>query len=156
MSLWSRLADKRLIYPSFYKNPAVFIEWLEDIFIKYKPKVYMPVHEETFLAAKYLSRLEKTDTIIPVSDFQVLKRLHLKNELMNLAKQIDIPIPFSIKPKSLEEIRDFAKETGFPVVLKSLNTNGAKGIFYFFSLDELLKTAECLFSDLVPEQYPIL
>lgn len=156
MSLWSRFAKKRLVYPSFYQDANVFIEWLEKAFLQYRPKVYIPAFEEIFIVAKNLDRLQKTGTIIPISDLQTLKKLHLKNELLKLAESLDIPMPLSIQPRNDNDVKRFAAETGFPVVLKHISSNGAKMVFYCYSTDELLKSFEKISHGLLPHQYPIL
>lgn len=157
MSFWSKYTNEKFLYQSFYKNPYGFVITLKEIFLKYKPKVYIPIHEESFVVAKYIEKLkEDTDVIIPISDFNTLRTLHLKNLLMNLASRLRIPTPQTIQPRDLTDVKEFAKETGFPVIIKMLNTNSAKGIFYANSEDNLLKIYENVAKNLTTEQFPIL
>lgn len=156
MSFWSKYTGEKFLYPSFYSNSYGFVTHLKEIFHKYNPKVYIPIHEETFIVAKYIQEFKDTGVIIPISDFNTLRTLHLKNSLMNLASRLGIPTPKTVQPRNLEDVREFAKETGFPIVIKMLNTNSAKGVFYVNSEDELLKKYEDIIKDLSIEQFPIL
>lgn len=156
MSLWSKFANKRLIYPSFYHDSHQFVDWMEQSLLKYRPRVYIPIHEEIFIISKHLNRLEQTGTIIPISDFETLRKVHLKNELMNLAKQLNIPTPLTLQPQNLEDARNFAKCVKFPIVVKMLNTNSSKGVFYCHSIETLVKKFEELSNGLSQNQYPIL
>lgn len=157
MTFWSKYTTEIFRYPSFYKTPYKFITYLKENLSKYKPKVYIPVHEESFLIAKYIKEIEKeTDVIIPISDFNTLKILHLKNSLIKLASTLKIPTPRTIQPYDISDIKSFAKEIGYPVVIKMLNTNSAKGVFYANSENELLKTYEKVVEKLPVHQYPII
>lgn len=156
MSFWSKHINGKFLYPSFYKNSYRFVTHLKEVFLKHKPKVYFPIHEETFIVAKYIEELKDTGVIIPISDFNTLKILHLKHNLTNLAIRSGIPVPETIQPKDLNEVKSFARLTGFPVVIKTLNTNSAKGIFYAHSINELLRQYEDIIKDLAPEQFPLL
>ncbi len=156
MSFWSRYAAEKFLYRSFYANPHEFIASLKEAFVKYKPKVYIPIHEETFVVAKYIDELKDTKVAIPISDFDTLKTLHMKNSLINLASRLEIPVPKSIQPKDLSDVREFSKEVGFPVVIKMINTNSAKGVFYAYSQSELLDIYSKLIQNLDTDQFPIL
>ena len=156
MSLWSKYAKKRLIYPSFYNNPDIFIDWLEKVFLTLKPRVYIPTDEEIFIVAKYSERLRKTVVIIPISDFRTLRLLHLKSELIKTAKDLNIPVPLSIQPQSLEDVKSFAQTAGFPLVIKDSDTRGAIGVHYIYSPKELIKKYESKFSEKFSHHRPFI
>ena len=52
MSRYSKYKSAFFQYPSFYQNPQAFISALIEAAEKYNASVYLPVHEETFIAAK--------------------------------------------------------------------------------------------------------
>jgi predicted ATP-grasp superfamily ATP-dependent carboligase len=156
MAMASRHASKRLVYPSFYKSEEAFIDWLEKVLLEYKPKVYLPMHEETLLVARHRERLERTGVKIPISDFATLRRLHLKNELALIAASLGVRTPLTIQPSGEADLAPFAAEAGFPVVLKELNTNSSKGVFYCSSLEELSARFKKTTAGKAPSEYPIL
>lgn len=156
MSFWSKYSDKSFLYPSFYSHPQSFINCLKSNFSKYRPKVYIPTHEETFIVAKYIEELKPFGVEIPISDLDTLKTLQLKHKIIELAKRLKISTPNTIQPADLSDVKAFSREVGYPVVIKMLNSNSAKGVFYAHSENQLINLYEKLISQLSREQFPIL
>lgn len=137
MSFRSKYPAGTFLYPSFYRFPQKFIHTLQNHFETQKTAVYLPVHEETFVVAKYISELSATGVKIPISSFDTLVKLHLKDRAQKLAADLGIPTPRTISPSNFDEVQTFAKDIGFPVVLKLLNTNSGKGVFYAHDMEKL-------------------
>lgn len=160
MSKSSKYCAHSFSYPSFYKNPKDFIESLKLTFQILKPRVYIPVHEETFVIAKYIDEFKDAGVKIPISNFQLLKMVHKKDSLCKIAESMGISAPRTFKPKDLSDLQSIWNEIGNEgkVVIKLLNTNSSKGVFYATSYDNLLKK----YTDLVEEtnlkieEYPII
>jgi predicted ATP-grasp superfamily ATP-dependent carboligase len=147
-------------YPSFYKNPKDFVESLKSTLQVVKPSVYIPVHEETFVIARYIDEFKDLKVKIPISEFQLLKSVHKKDSLAKIAEALNIPVPKTFKPKNVSDLKHIWNEIGKrgKVVIKLLNTNSSKGVFYVSSYENLLKK----YTDLVEENnlkieaYPIV
>jgi len=160
MSKSSKYCACPFTYPSFYKNPKDFIESLKSTFYILKPNVYIPVHEEIFVVAKYIHEFKDIGVKIPICDFQLLKSVHKKDSLAKIAKSLSISMPQTFKPKDLSDLKSIWNEIGNrgKVVIKLLNTNSAKGVFYSTSYDNLIK----IYTDLIKEnnlkleEYPIV
>lgn len=74
----SAMPCKSSLSPSFYKNPKDFIESLKSTLRILKPSVYIPVHEEIFVIAKYIDEFKDIGVKIPICVFQLLKSVHKK------------------------------------------------------------------------------
>lgn len=160
MAKASRYCATTFQYSSFYKQPQSFIKDLESAFCRLNPKVYLPAHEETFVVARYIDRLQKTGIKIPVADFDVLRVLHRKDLLDMEARKLGIPTPKTFRLRQLGELKNIWAEAGKNgrVVIKMLNTNSSKGVFYASSFEQLKNICEGLIGDgkLSNEGYPII
>lgn len=158
MAKASRYCAGSFRYRSFYHQPQDFISDLEAALNRFKPKVYLPSHEETFVVAKHIDRLQKTGVKIPIADFAALRTLHRKDLLMDEARKLGIPTPKTFKLEDLSQVNTIWAEAGQGgcVVVKMLNTNSAKGVFYARSLQELESICRDVTHGLAKEHYPVL
>ena len=69
MAKSSRYCAYPFSYLSFYKNPKDFIESLKSTLRILKPSVYIPVHEEIFVIAKYIDEFKDIGVKIPICVF---------------------------------------------------------------------------------------
>ncbi len=130
MSTMSVLPSKNIVYPSFYKNPTIFKNFLLDYCVKEKINYLFPVHEETFILSKYKEEFTKAGIKMLVPDFDNIKLTHNKFQCNAFAKQVGLSVPDFIFPSSKEEMVNFFNKHNEFVVLKYLETNSAKGVYY--------------------------
>ncbi|HBS25837.1 MAG TPA: hypothetical protein DD827_01715 [Gammaproteobacteria bacterium] len=133
MSRFSRYSESSFKYPSFYQDPAGFIESLIKQQDKHRKSVYLPVHEETFIASRYRSMLEKSGITVPVSSIEILKKLHKKDRLHDTCQNLGLPTPAIVKIESLNNIKSLLADMDYPLVVKDSQTNSAKGVHYIQS-----------------------
>ena len=62
-----------------------------------------------------------------------------KKSTMEVAKRLDIPVPKTLFPESIEQATDFAVRIGFPCVIKWIYEVGENVVDYAYSKDEFLK-----------------
>ncbi len=160
MAKKSKFCQCSFNYPCFYDNPKMFIDHLKDIFKLLKPKVYLPLHEETFIVAKYIDEFKDLNVTIPVHDFATLRAVHKKDSFVEIARSLELPVPKTFKPKNLSELRDIWQQLHQvgKVVIKSINSNSSKGIYYATSFEKLSVIYQKLVYEnkLDAEQYPII
>lgn len=130
MALFSRYASAKVRHPFFTTQTASFVRRVKEVLQLYSPKVYLPIGEETCVAAKYIEELQQTGVTIPIAPFETIKTLHKKNEIISLARSLKIPTPETITPKDDNDIRSFCKEFGSPIVLKRISSSSARGVSY--------------------------
>jgi len=160
MSKRSKYCYYSFSYPSFYRNAVGFVEHLRSIFKSVKPSVYFPMHEEIFVIAKYIDQFNDMGIKIPIHDFPTLVAVHKKDSLCNIAKKLDISIPKTFKPNCLSDLGSIWNEIGpgKRAVIKLLNSNSSKGVFYVTSHEELLRKYESLIegNNFTVREYPII
>jgi predicted ATP-grasp superfamily ATP-dependent carboligase len=130
MAMLSRYTAATFRHPSFVRQPLDFVATLRASLETYGPRVYLPADEEVLVVAKWLDQLGKPETKIPIASFGALRALHKKDALMRLAASLEIPTPENMVPRNFEEVLDFSKEYGDPVVIKRLNSSSSRGVSY--------------------------
>jgi predicted ATP-grasp superfamily ATP-dependent carboligase len=136
MCSMSKYSQSSFQYPSPFVYPEKFIDKLLEIIEKYKPKVLMPCHEESFVIAKYRDRFPK-DLIIPIAEYDVLMKAHDKISANEIAMLADIPIPKIYDVHTMQDLEQQKESFQYPVVIKLSNSNASKGVFYANSYKEL-------------------
>ena len=136
MAALSRYPAATFRHPLTTTEPEAFTRRIKEAIQHYSPRVYLPMGEDTYVVAKYIDQLRSPAVTIPVAPYQTIKRLHKKDEVMELARSLGIPVPDTIVPRTVDDIRNFCKEHGSPVVLKRISSSSARGVFYLTE-DEL-------------------
>lgn len=161
MSFGSRKKPTTFLYDSFYSAPERFVDQVCAAIATHNPKVYLPMHEETFIVARYIDRFRELGVEVPISDFEMLKKVHKKNTLPLLAAAAGVPVPRYVHPESLKDLNVIWDEMSDPsgcVVIKMLNTNSAKGVSYARTKVHFLEQYKKIVaeSNLNPDSYPIV
>ena len=160
MSKRSKFCTSSFSYPSFHRDPEGFVKSLKEYFRIIKPRVYIPIHEEIFVVAKYMNEFSGLDVEIPIHDFQTLRSVHKKDSLNEIVRELGLPAPHTLKPRDYSDLRSVWDEVGGQgkAVIKLIHTNSAKGIYYVESLEALQRKFEALVEKqhLRVEEYPIV
>jgi len=161
MSFGSRRKPATFRYESFYENPARFVDQVCEAIVAHRPKVYLPMHEETFIVARHIDRFRDLGVEVPITHFDNLKRVHKKNTLNMVAEAAGVPVPRHVHPTSLDDLPavwDALAERAGAVVIKMLNTNSAKGVSYAHSKADFVRDYKDLVQaqDLTPDLYPVV
>lgn len=130
MAALSRFAATRFCHPSYIRHTPEFIASIKQAFETYSPQVFIPCEQDVLAVAKYRDQLAGTGTNIPIASFDVLSRLHKKHTAQELAKSLGLPTPETIIPRNLDDILQFAREFGDPVVIKRLSSSAARGVSF--------------------------
>jgi predicted ATP-grasp superfamily ATP-dependent carboligase len=159
MAVFSRYATAHFRHPVLTTQTAEFVKGVKEALQRYSPQVYLPMGDDTYVAAKYIAELQETGVTIPIAPFETIKMLAKKNEVVTLAKALGIPVPETIVPQNDNDIQSFCKEYGSPIVLKPISSSGARGVFYL-TVGELAKlrngdspSGKMLLRDCVLQQY---
>jgi predicted ATP-grasp superfamily ATP-dependent carboligase len=140
VGFFSRYPRRRLLCPDPQKAPDAFCAWLEDTVRKGDYSVILACGEEqTWLLSRMKPRLAPY-TRVPVPDNDLFLTCRDKARTMRAADRLGIPIPKTYYPADdgLEAV--IRMIPAYPVVLKPCVSNGARGISYPRSADELRQT----------------
>ena len=139
MNRFSKFTYKTFSYPNFYVDPKKFINFIISYCIEEGIQYVIPTHEEGFLISKYQHIFKEANIKILLPDFEKIKIAHKKDKCSMLAKKLDIPVPETIYPKTIDDLLHFFRYYNRNVVIKYLNTNSAKGVFYPKTENEVRK-----------------
>ena len=106
------------------------------------------------LPPKYKDKLAEAGIVAPVSDFDILKRLHKKESLYETCTEFGIPTPKIFKVKNLKSLEHLFSKVDFPVVVKSDQTNSAKGVHYIQSRESAIADYMSMLKE--ENKYPFL
>ncbi len=158
MSAFSRYRLKTFYHPSYSQNEKAFVRYIHQSLLEYNPSVYIPT-DDIFVVAKYMDQFNDLPVSIPISSWNTLNKLHDKYNSIVLAKSLGIPTPETLRPKDENEILNFLKEYGEPIVLKILNSSSSRGVFYLYMnnlsvlLDKIFKSKKIDYGDFIVQQY---
>lgn len=124
----SKFCAGSFVYPDPFSQEEDFISCLLENINHLKPKVLMPTHDEGIVIAKHIERFPKW-LLISIESFDKLSMLSNKASATELAAKVGVPVP---KVYTENDVI-----TDFPVVLKTVIGNSAKGVYFPSNSTEL-------------------
>ena len=134
---FSRYVKDRVTYPSPIKEPDLFMEKIFSIVQQKQYDLIIPVSDETtMLVSQYRDELSKHVHVF-TPDFEKILIARDKAKTMMFAIEKGVPCPRTFFPDdcNFHRIKD---EIEYPVLIKPCVSNGARGIKYINSYDELI------------------
>ena len=141
MSFASRFSRGHFVYPSPFRDQGAFIECLVENSSRLKTDVVIPVHEETFVLAKFMHLLPKEMKLV-LPDYKKVLLAHNKDRWTGIATELGIPVPPSCSIDDVRRGSGIARTLRFPVLIKPGQGGGAWGITQIDSRDDLLRLVE--------------
>ncbi|MGH9429450.1 MAG: ATP-grasp domain-containing protein, partial [Terriglobia bacterium] len=114
----SGYCSERLVYPSPYVNPRGFIDSVKEEVVRRGIGVIFPMTDVTTQLLTQ-RREEFAGISIPCATREAFEAVTDKWALMELAKQLGVPAPVTRLVRSREDMRDAARQIGFPLVMKT-------------------------------------
>ena len=159
---FSRYCKGSFQYPSASRDPAGFLDFLEEKIKELKPPdgepyVLLPVHKETWLIARHRDRFEP-HIRLPLTSYEKMARTHDKGRLAELADELGILIPKTLQFQSLDDVYRAVPELRFPVFLKLRESAAGIGIKRCRTAEELTASFRRFIEgySLAPDQYPLV
>ncbi len=116
---WSRYSSGRVQYPAPRENAGAFIAKLVEFVRRAAGTLVMPMTEATTLPiSQHRDILLAAGARLVLPDHQNLLRAFNKDASTQLAASLGIATPKTVVLTSLEQARDLARSTAYPVVLK--------------------------------------
>lgn len=110
----SRFCERYLQTPCPRSEPAAFISWLQGILATQAPEVVFPVTE---ISSQLLLREQLPGCRLPFADLDTVMALADKGRLIELAREVGVPVPESRRFSRAAEL-DPRGVQHYPVVLK--------------------------------------
>jgi len=146
----SKYCKEHFPYPSPYRDPTSFVAALKKAIRERSIKVLFPMTElSTYLVLKH--RHEFADTHIPSASFERFDSLTNKHTLIELARELRIPIPVTHLVLRREELPRLYAHLQFPVVLKPYRSRAwtkdrwtSASVSYASSIEEITAVTETI------------
>lgn len=129
----SRFCAGSFTYPDPFKEEKRFIETLKTKVAELRPRVLMPTHDESVVIMRHRDEFP-SDLVIPYESADKLLALANKAVSTEMAREAGVAVPKVYS--SADEVKRY------PVVLKTVIGNSAKGVFFPKTKDELLRLME--------------
>lgn len=126
----SRFCAGSFTYPDPFKEEKRFIETLKTKVAELRPRVLMPTHDESVVIMRHRDEFP-SDLVIPYESADKLLALANKAVSTEMAREAGVAVPKVYS--SADEVKRY------PVVLKTVIGNSAKGVFFPKTKDELLR-----------------
>jgi len=124
---YSKYVTKRVRLPNMRHKPREYAERLLQEIETGNYDYYFPSYEEIILMSRYRDRIFAA-TKTAMLDTATLMRLHCKEQLAELAREIGIDTPAIHVPRSIEEAKELIATIELPTVVKMRQTSGAAGL----------------------------
>jgi predicted ATP-grasp superfamily ATP-dependent carboligase len=115
---YSKYCFKSLIYPKPELSVRRFVESIASFVEDHGIEVLLPVSDITTITIADHRDLFEPGCKLPFPDSAILKQAADKANLIETAKQLEVPIPSSVRIDRKEEIDLSMQEISFPVVIK--------------------------------------
>lgn len=129
----SRFCAGSFTYPDSFKEEKRFIETLKTKVAELRPRVLMPTHDESVVIMRHRDEFP-SDLVIPYESADKLLALANKAVSTEMAREAGVAVPKVYS--SADEVKRY------PVVLKTVIGNSAKGVFFPKTKGELLRLME--------------
>lgn len=123
LSSYSRYVKSSFICPD-PKRTKKFVYALKRICHEHKFDVILPVGYDSCVALSRYKDLLTPDINIPITDYNFFKVAADKNKTIQLARELNVPIPHTLTPYDENDIKQISKELSYPVVIKGLKESG--------------------------------
>jgi predicted ATP-grasp superfamily ATP-dependent carboligase len=123
--LRSRCAPERLVYPDPVLDPAAFVEALHAALADRPVDLVIPITDETLLPLSAAREQFEGLSRLAIAEAAALEVATNKQQTLELARSLGVPVPRTVVVSSSAEARAFAGTAGhlsWPVVLKPLSS----------------------------------
>jgi predicted ATP-grasp superfamily ATP-dependent carboligase len=127
--------------PSFAKDPAAFLRFIDKLNREQKYDVVLPTHEQVYLLSRFRDPLSRR-VGLAMPPFESLERLQNKAAFSRLLTELGLPQPETVSVFTRAEL---ARAWQYPFYLKLPHSTGGSGVFLVESrpqLDERLSELE--------------
>jgi predicted ATP-grasp superfamily ATP-dependent carboligase len=119
--------------PSFSRQPAEFLRFLESLLSRQQYDVLLPTHEQVYLLSRFRDALaHRVGLALP--EFAALERLQNKAHFSRLLTELELPQPQTVIVQTREELEGHWR---FPFYLKLAHSTAGSGVFFIEDAEAL-------------------
>jgi len=127
--------------PDSLITPDSFIAHIIKLLRERDYDILMPFTSRTFPLISLHNKELKKYTKLICSDYQTYSKANDKEIIASIAKKLGLPVPKSICPSTIDELKEQISHLEFPVAVKArVNCGMQKGLRYAHNMNELIST----------------
>ncbi len=127
---FSRYCHRVVVYPSALLRGSEFVDFLRTEVSRRSYQMLLPMEDETVdLISRHHSEFSRW-TYVPIASFEKLRFARRKDKVLQLAKDLGIPIPKTWFVDDISQLHGLKDSLAYPVVIKPRTGSGAVGISY--------------------------
>lgn len=107
----SRYAVESFVTPSPKRETQAFLRELREIITNHRIDLYAPAFEEVFYVAKHRHEFDPVTRVF-APDFDILARLHDKEQFVKFARELGVPTPDTRIARDQPELHDHLDDLG--------------------------------------------
>jgi biotin carboxylase len=127
MTRASRYVDTFDLVPDPFGDPLAYAAAVGDIMRRRGANLVVPAHED-FTALQRFRHVLPSEAIVAAPSCQDGGEVLDKWRLIQRAKRVNIPVPETYAPRSLEEAKQILAQIPLPAIIKPHRGNGGKGV----------------------------
>lgn len=123
-AMLSKHAAGSYVHPNPHEAPEEFIDHLEAHLAANSYLAVIPITDRNrTLLSRHKERLEATGTQVAVEDWDRFQRANDKAAMIEMASNVDVPVPRTHAPESNDAIDALADDFPYPAVIKPRRTS---------------------------------
>lgn len=135
MSRFSRYCKSFTKLPDFFIEPKRYFELTCEALKRTGAKVLLPGHEDVGIFCRYRDDLP-SGVSIALPELDNYSIAEDKFAVLDVAQEAGCPVPKTTEVISLAELKNMARTTTYPIVIKARTGNSAKGVRIVHDKDE--------------------
>lgn len=129
MGFVSKYVQESIHIPHPESEESCFIEQLLGLANRFPGSPLFPVSDESLKIVSKNKRLLQSRYKVACAGWEIVQTLLEKNFTYALAKELDIPIPRTSNPASMDEVIEFTKDLEFPCLVKPVESHRYFALF---------------------------
>ncbi len=138
----SRYCANTLRCPDYKSDPQGWVEFVAQACESYRPTVFLPLEDKAIELCLAQPECFATHSRALLPSREVMDVSYDKWKTCELAKRLEIPIPESHCPESVEDVRALAEGWSGGCVIKPRKTSGSRGLSFVDDPREIVRVWE--------------
>lgn len=143
---FSKYSVASFLYPNPDREPAAFLDRIEEAVREHRPDVLIPIHKETYLLARHRDRFEPL-VKMAIPGIGQIEQVHDKGTLALACMERGIPIPRTVVPRTRQEFVEAAAGFPYPAFVKVRESAAAVGVKKTDSAEEAVAAFDAFVKD---------
>jgi len=140
---FSNYVSDYFVHPPYQEDVDTYLDALEEQIKKFKPDddrpyILMPMFRDAKILAKYKERFEPLIKVATI-EHNTINKISPKDVFANTCEKNGLDIPITFQPQSEGDVKNLQDKIKYPILVKTPDGVGGRGIHKAHDQKELLK-----------------